>query len=131
MYPDVSMAHGALSDDYVRKKNFATALKEFQLNLMMDERREFAASIGQAYTASGYQGVFKKEIEFYQVLGANYDSSAVACAYADLDDKDRAFQWLNKAYDHFLLFIKAAQCFDSLHGDPRYTQILRKMGLPE
>ena len=87
MYPDVSMAHGALSDDYVRKKNFATALKEFQLNLMMDEHREFAASIGQAYTASGYQGVFKKEIEFYQVLGANYDSSAVACAYADLDDK--------------------------------------------
>ena len=46
--------------------------------------------------------------------------------------KERAFQWLNKAYDdHFLLFIKAAQCFDSLHGDPRYTQILRKMGLPE
>jgi eukaryotic-like serine/threonine-protein kinase len=132
MYPHVSMAHGVLSDDYVRKKEFAMALKELQLNLMMDEHHEFAASIGQAYTASGWEGVLKKEIEFYQVPGANYDSSAVACAYADLGDKDRAFQWLNKAYDdHFLLFIKAIPCFDSLHGDPRYTQILRKMGLPE
>jgi hypothetical protein len=56
----------------------------------------------------------------------------VARAYADLGDKDRAFLWLDKAYDdHALLFIKSTTEYRSLHGDPRYTQMLRKMGLPE
>jgi hypothetical protein len=132
MYPDVSMVHGDLSDDYLRKRDFGAALKELQLNLTMDGQSDFAAAIGEAYTASGWEGVLKKQIEFYQVPGKNYDSDAVARCYADLGDKDRAFQWLNKAYDdHALLFIKSTTAFRSLHGDPRYAQILRKMGLPE
>jgi hypothetical protein len=100
--------------------------------LTMDGHGDFAAGIGQAYTASGWEGVLKKQIEFYQLPGENYDSDAVARLYADLGDKDRAFQWLNKAYDdHLLLFIKSTNDYRSLHGDPRYTQTLRKMALPE
>jgi tetratricopeptide (TPR) repeat protein len=132
MYPDVSMVHIELSDNYVRKKDFGAALKELQLNLTMDGNPELAAAIGKAYTASGWEGVLKKTIEFYQSPGANYDSDNVARAYAELGDKDRAFQWLNKAYDdHALLFIKSTNEYRKLHGDPRYTQMLRKMGLPE
>jgi serine/threonine protein kinase/Tfp pilus assembly protein PilF len=132
MYPEVSMVHGDLNDDYVRKKNFEEALKERQLSETMEGHRDRAAAIGKAYASSGWEGVLRKEIEFYQVPGDNYDSYAVACAYADLGDKDRAFQWLNKAYDdHALLFIKSTTAYRSLHDDPRYAQILRKMGLPQ
>lgn len=49
-----------------------------------------------------------------------------------LGDKDKAFFWLNKAYDdHGLLFIKASRDFDSLRNDPRYSDLLRRMGLPQ
>jgi len=43
-----------------------------------------------------------------------------------------AFLWLNKAYDaHGLLFVKASPEFDSLRNDPRYSDLLRRMGLPQ
>ena len=132
MYPEVSMVHFELSGLYAQKKDFAAAVKERQINLTMDGRSDLAAAIGQAYKANGWEGVLKKEIEFYQVPGDNYDSDGVARAYAELGDKDRAFQWLSKAYDdHALVFIKSTNEYFSLHGDPRYTQVLRKMGLPE
>jgi Tfp pilus assembly protein PilF len=132
MYPDVAMVHGALSDDYLRKKDFGAAVKELQLNLTMGGHSDLAVAVGKAYASSGWEGVLKKDIEIHQVPGKNYDSEAVAGDYADLGDKDRAFQWLNRAYDdHALLFIKTSNEYLNLHGDPRYTQMLRKMGLPE
>jgi len=62
----------------------------------------------------------------------NYDPEATAIAYAELGDKDKAFLWLNRAYDeHELLFVKSTRQYDSLHGDPRYADLLRRMGLPQ
>ena len=132
MYPEVSMPHGTLSNDYFRKSDYGAALKELQLNLTMDGQGEFSAALGKAYATGGWNGLLKREIEFYAAPGDNYDSAAVAALYSDLGDKGNAFLWLNKAYeDHALLFIKCGREFENLHGDPRYAEILRKMGLPE
>jgi eukaryotic-like serine/threonine-protein kinase len=132
MYPEVSMLHGKLSDDYARKKDYAQALHELQLNLTMDGEREISAALGQAYASAGWEGVLKKEAEIYQAPGKYYDPEGVASSYAELGDKDKAFFWLNKAYDeHELLFIKSSRDYDGLHGDPRYADLLRRMGLPQ
>jgi hypothetical protein len=57
---------------------------------------------------------------------------SAAVAYAELGDKDKAFFWLNRAYgEHELLFIKGTRQYDSLYGDPRYADLLRRMGLPQ
>jgi TolB-like protein/predicted Ser/Thr protein kinase len=132
MYPDVAMVHFDLSDDYARKKDFGSALMELQRYLTMDGDKKQADAVGQAYTSSGWEGVLRKEIEFYQQPGDNYDSDRVARLYSDLGDKENAFLWLNKAYeDHGLLFINSTPEYNNLRGDPRFTQIRRKMGLPE
>ncbi len=132
MYPDVAMVHFDLSDDYARKKDFGSALMELQRYLTMDGDKKQADAVGQAYISSGWEGVLRKEIEFYQQPGDNYDSDRVACLYSDLGDKQNAFLWLNKAYDdHSLLFIKSNPQYNNLHSDPRYAEMLRKMGLPE
>ena len=88
--------------------------------------------MGQAYATSGWEGVLKKYANIYQTPGKYYDPEAVAWAYAQLGDKEKAFFWLNKAYDeHELLFIKSTPAYDVLRNDPRYADLLSRMGLPQ
>jgi hypothetical protein len=57
-----------------------------------------------------------------------------ALLHAGLGDKDQAFQWLEKGYqDHAynLLYIKVYPFLDNLRSDPRYTDLLRRVGLPQ
>jgi adenylate cyclase len=57
----------------------------------------------------------------------------MAMVYPDLGDKEKAFFWLDKAYrgrEHDLVFSKVWPMFDSLRMDPRYKDLMRRVGLP-
>jgi TolB-like protein/tetratricopeptide (TPR) repeat protein len=57
-----------------------------------------------------------------------------ASAYARRGNADRAFEWLDRAYqehDDALAGLKVSYGFRNLHADPRYKAMLRKMKLPE
>ena len=57
----------------------------------------------------------------------------IASVYAFRGEKDRAFEWLDRAYearDHLYIF-KGDPLMKNLVGDPRYKAFLRKMNLPE
>jgi serine/threonine-protein kinase len=83
-------------------------------------------SLGNAETA---QRELDAEIaEFSQ--GGAYQ---IAEVYAWRGEKDKAFEWLERAYaqnDGGLTFIKADPLMKPLHSDPRYAAFLRKMGIP-
>jgi serine/threonine protein kinase/TolB-like protein/Tfp pilus assembly protein PilF len=52
--------------------------------------------------------------------------------YAQVGDKDRAFEWLNKAFeskDHQMAQLQVNPVFDPLRSDPRFTDLLRRMNL--
>jgi hypothetical protein len=55
-----------------------------------------------------------------------YDPVDVAGDYALINDKEKAFFWLDKAYDEHLIpfFIKVEPSFDSIRSDPRYAASL-------
>jgi hypothetical protein len=58
----------------------------------------------------------------------------IAQLYGELGDKDHAFEWLNTAYQergHLLYGLGTDLAFDFLHSDPRYTELVRKIGLPQ
>ncbi len=60
--------------------------------------------------------------------------SEVARLFAYAGDKDRAFAWLDRAYevrDTWLVWLKDDPRFTSLHSDPRFHALLRKMNIPE
>ncbi len=63
----------------------------------------------------------------------SYVSAAnLAMSYAVIGEKERAFQWLDKAYqqhDPILAQLKVDPGFDSLRSDPRYLDLLGKIGL--
>jgi len=58
----------------------------------------------------------------------------VAAVYTALGEKDRAFECLERAYDargSWMCYLTSAPIFDGLRSDPRYSELLRRMGLPE
>jgi hypothetical protein len=53
--------------------------------------------------------------------------------HAGLGEKDEAFKWLQKACDErdpHVIWLKVDPTLESLRSDPRFTQILKDMGLP-
>jgi TolB-like protein/Flp pilus assembly protein TadD len=58
----------------------------------------------------------------------------IAEALAWRGEKDKAFEWLERAYqqrDGGLSEVKVDLLLDRLHGDPRFKALLKKMNLPE
>lgn len=54
--------------------------------------------------------------------------------YGDLGDKDRAFEWLDVAYqehDPYVRGLRIDLALDSLRSDPRYAALVRKIGFPQ
>jgi TolB-like protein/Tfp pilus assembly protein PilF len=58
----------------------------------------------------------------------------IAEVYAQLGEKNKAFQWLGQAYqnrDYFMTFIKTDPLVDPLREDPRFRDMLRRVGFPQ
>jgi len=105
---------------------------------------EAAAHIHQALvTAGGREAIrqYGKEAEHLMSARRLYIPGHLAEIYAILGDNDRAFYWLERQYqhhdlswittDHPLEWIRVNHMLDSLHTDPRYKDLLRRIGLPQ
>jgi TolB-like protein/DNA-binding winged helix-turn-helix (wHTH) protein/Tfp pilus assembly protein PilF len=60
--------------------------------------------------------------------------AALAYVYVGLGDKDQAFVWLEKAYQersNYIAWLKVNPIVDSLRSDPRFNDLLRRVGLPQ
>ena len=58
----------------------------------------------------------------------------IAMIYVGLDEKDKAFEWFEKAYEErswFLIFIKMDPLMDSVRSDPRYISLIQRIGYPQ
>ena len=59
-------------------------------------------------------------------------SAAFVNAYLGLDDKEQAFHWLEEAYkeqSNILQFLKTHPYLDPIRSDPRFVDLLRRVGL--
>jgi tetratricopeptide (TPR) repeat protein len=62
------------------------------------------------------------------------DAGAFVGPYIALGDKDRAFFWLEKAYtqhSNALTWLKVSPIYDPLRSDPRFQDLLRRVGLAQ
>ncbi len=92
-------------------------------------------ALGHAYAVSGRKDRAQNVIvELKQLSRRRYVAPfEIAVVYISLGDKDLTFEWLEKAYrDHSqgLIWLKIDLRLDSLHGDSRYRDLRRRMGLP-
>ena len=72
-----------------------------------------------------------------KALGADHRAQDLAWAKVvivlGLDEKDRAFEWLEKAYQdrsYELIYLKVDPALDKIHADSRFTDLVRRVGIP-
>ena len=95
---------------------------------------EFAAFLAHAYAASGNRGEATKLLEELKDLSKQRYISPyfIAIIYTGLGEKDQAFEWLEKAFEDrndWLTHLKVNPQLDSLRSDPRFQDLLRRVGL--
>jgi eukaryotic-like serine/threonine-protein kinase len=137
--PTFARAHDCLAQAYWGKRMYPQVIEEWKTFGQLSGDRnesEFASALEQGFHSAGWKGALTKGIETRQAQRKTGYSSAygIAGLYADLGDKDLAFRWLNTAYqerDLFLLGLKTDFLLDSLRYDPRFAELVQKVGLPQ
>src|SRR5213080_3407637 len=128
-------AHYDLAQAYEQKGMDGEAVEEYLRNEVLDgESQETIAALKAGYAASGLRGFWLKKLEVARERSKrSYTLSIIpARLYARLGDRDRAFDWLEKSYaEHLptLVDLKVDPMFDDLRSDPRYIDLLRRVGL--
>jgi serine/threonine protein kinase/tetratricopeptide (TPR) repeat protein len=134
--PTFGRAHTGLAGAYWAQKKYPEAIEEFKTaaRLMNDaDDAEFAAALESGYKAGGWPKALQEAIavRLKQRKKGFVASIQIADLYADLGDKDRAFEWLENGYkehDFFMEPIRTEFQLDPLHSDPRWAALLKKMG---
>jgi len=89
----------------------------------------------KAYSTAGEKGLEQAWQHSIENSKADYQSPILlAELYAQQGDKDKAFYQLEKAYrarDYEVLVIKIDPWLESLHADPRFADLIRRIGLPQ
>ena len=128
--PVQSIAPMLLGTTYLWEKNPTAALAMFERS-SSDMLRRFGLAL--AAHDLGRADESQRALDSLIDRDAHTAAFQIAAVYAWRGEKDRAFQWLERAYrqhDGGLSVVKVAQGLRSLRGDPRYTALLKKMNLP-
>lgn len=135
--PDFWGAHQTLSIVLARQGRYSEALTEAQKSIQFSNRGNASlALLGHVY---GKLGRRNEADEVIKELEKRYtdkqaDGRDLVIVYAGLDDKEKAFEWLEKAFaDHsvFLAFLKLEPMMDTLHSDPRWNDLQRRVGISQ
>lgn len=97
------------------------------------EDAELFSFVGWVYAVSGRQEDARKFLNRMLDLRARryVDAYLIGAVYAGLGEKDKAFEWLTKAYEEHagqMIWIKVDPWIKNLRSDPRYKELLKKMG---
>jgi DNA-binding winged helix-turn-helix (wHTH) protein/TolB-like protein/Tfp pilus assembly protein PilF len=134
LQPDFGITHELLAQTYELKGDYREALAEAQEVVRLDSHR--TDMLAQVYARSGQKAEAYKVLEqLRKKEKSRYVSpSNVALVYANLGDNGQAFAYLERAYaerDWLMTFLKVEPLLDGLRSDPRFADLLRRVGLPQ
>jgi TolB-like protein/Tfp pilus assembly protein PilF len=131
-------AHQSLGWVYLHTGRQDEAIREFQnaLKLSGTDDTDLQLDLGFAYAVSGKRDEARRILARMEKLHEQgiVPSGSVAILHGALGESNEAFAWLEKAYeerDPQLTYIKAGRRFEPLRKDPRFKQLVRRVGLPD
>lgn len=127
-------AHWMLGVAYVKKGSRLEAIAEFQKARELQDDPALLGLLGHAIAESGNRDEALRTVDqLTEIAKHRYvPAYSFAIIYVGLGDKDRAFQWLDKGYqDHAneLSQLKYDPLLDNLRSEPRFTDLMRRVGL--
>jgi TolB-like protein/Tfp pilus assembly protein PilF len=134
MDPHFAVGHYELGQALEQRQMYDEAIAEFQKAIEISGHSGiFDSSLAHAYAASGRRDQAAKiavDIE----SGNDHNPSPeanIALIEVGMGDPDQAMTWLDKAYNaRFNPSILLRPAFDPLRSDPRFKNLLRRIGLP-
>jgi eukaryotic-like serine/threonine-protein kinase len=139
--PTYADAHACLANAYIGKHMYPQVIEEYKAVVRLyPDPTAFESAAIQGYDSGGWKGALTKGLEFEQAKRKTQPLSGYGSAYEIagydtlLGENEEAFRWLNTAYqehDTGLLFLRVDPSFDSIRSDPRFAELVRKVGLPE
>jgi eukaryotic-like serine/threonine-protein kinase len=132
--PNFALAYSVLHDCYDAQGMYDKAVNAYEQFFTLNGAPAVAAELKRVYAASGVRGARQWWIQQRSdPARPPYDPYSVAINYLGLGDKDNAFLWLDKAYDQRDIgFINIKDpVFDSVRSDPRYLDLLHRIGFPQ
>jgi adenylate cyclase len=97
-------------------------------------RPETIAELKEVYAVSGWKGFWRKRLELMEAEAGkrSLPTYTLARIHARLGNNNQALGWLQKAYDKhsdYLVLLKVDPLLNSLRPDPRFTKLMRDIGL--
>ena len=128
--PQKTYDHFTLGEILVAQGHAQQALVELQ-----NEPAPFWRLTGEALAYRALGRTHEAEAALTQLINDHqkYMAYQIVEIYADRGDADRAFQWLNRAYeqrDAGMRNLKIDPLLQHIRNDPRYSELLKKMNLP-
>lgn len=134
--PNFMVAHVRLGLVYEQKGMYEDAFAELdKARTLSKDNPLVIAAVGHAYALSGNRKRAQELLaELKQLSKKRYVSSYdMAVIYSGLREPDQAFAWLEKAYqdrEGSLVYLKVEPWLDPIRSDPRFAELVRRVGLP-
>jgi tetratricopeptide (TPR) repeat protein len=130
-----ALAHRRLGQTYEQKQMYSEALAAFQrAEDLAGEDVELLSARGHLYGMLGEREKAEAALEKLSATSKRRYVPAylIARAYAGMAEKDRVFEWLEKAYEErygYLAYLNVEPLFDNLRSDPRFVDLVHRVGL--
>jgi TolB-like protein/DNA-binding winged helix-turn-helix (wHTH) protein/Flp pilus assembly protein TadD len=133
MDPFFAVAHYELGQAFVQKQMYKEAIAELQKAIELSAgSTTYTSNLAYAYAVSGMRNEAAKILNDLKNQSHYAFSNApeIALVYIGLNEKDQAMRWLEKAYaERFNPGVLLRPAFDPLRSDPRFQDLLRRIGL--
>ena len=135
MDPDFALAHNQLAEAYLQQRRHADAIAEFEKAVQLSAASPICtANLARAYASSGRRAEAEQLLTgLKQRSNRAYSNAAeIAMVYAALGDTAEAMAWLERGYDErFNPGALLRPGFDSLRADPRFEDMVHRVGLTQ
>jgi TolB-like protein/DNA-binding winged helix-turn-helix (wHTH) protein/Tfp pilus assembly protein PilF len=133
MDPNFALAHNQLGQAYLEKQMPGDAVAELEKAVQLSGGSPTViANLARAYAASGKRAEALKLLsDLKKRRSPGYSrASEIAVIYASLGDSDQAMNWLERSYEErFNPGVLLRPGFDPLRKDPRFEDLVRRIGL--
>lgn len=133
--PNFPVTHQVLGNAYIKQRRYEEATAELQKAVELSGRASiYLSSLGYCYAVTGRRSEALRILKELEERYAKRESigQALAGVYAGLGEKDQAFAWLERDFQQRsgqLPRITWGFSYESLRSDPRYADLVRRMGL--